>query len=143
MHVIVNLETLQTEVEDLLFSIRYINEDHQATQLTPEDYTSLKEKFSIVRDHINIYLDDKPSSGSDFEKDLQQNIIDPVITSQKENHKSIACLEIYNSTLQTLLNKQPFNVDNDEVRIHDIIVQSISTAIFVANESLKALELEK
>ena len=130
------LKTLQIEAEDLLFSLRYINEDHKAIPLIPEDHIVLKNKLNDFRDHINSYFSNEPLPVSDFEKDLKQSLIDLVISSKKENHKAITRLEIFNSTLQTIFSKNQF-VNNE-----DFINESISTAIHISNESLKALELE-
>ena len=41
----VNLEPLKTILEDCLFSVRYINSDHQSTPLTAEDYSNLDLKL--------------------------------------------------------------------------------------------------
>lgn len=71
----VNLQPLQDILEDALFSVRYINSDHQDTPLTSDDYSNLELKLIELLNTAKKLLNlENPISDTAEQQDYIQNL---------------------------------------------------------------------
>jgi len=116
----VNLIGLQDHLENLLFSVRYINSDHQETALTVDDYESFelkaKQTFNELESILN--LNSPPNESI-------QNLYEV-------NHIKEARLKIFNTVLNVILNHRK------ETKV-DFSENDLKAIQEITNDSMKML----
>lgn len=122
----VNLQPLQDTLEDLLFSVRYINTDHQDTALTVEDYsileTKLKETSQLIQSLLNLNTHSPDSAKN---ADILQNFYE-------SNHIKEARFKLFKAVLIDL-------VKFERKRHGELTGKLIESALEVANDSIEKL----
>lgn len=90
----VNLTNLQAKLEDLLFSVRWINTDHKDTSLNVEDYANLENGLKVLKDEITSLL--TINTNETLVQDQIQNLYEA-------NHIKEARLKIFIEIMKIIL----------------------------------------
>lgn len=113
----VNLGPLQTILEDCLFSVRYINSDHQSTPLTADDYSNLDLKLIDLLNTAKSLLN------------LESNVKDYLPNLYESNHIKETRDKIFIKAVNVFLqycNKENKNFDESHLEAaHSIATDSV------------------
>lgn len=121
----VNLTGLQDSLENLLFSVRYINSDHQDTALTVDDYESFELKAKQTLNEINSLLNINSPSDTAQQVDQIQNLYEA-------NHIKEARLKIFTTVLNVIVSHQK------EIK-QDLTDKHLKAVMEITNDSMKLL----
>jgi hypothetical protein len=121
----VNLTGLQDSLENLLFSVRYINSDHQDTALTVDDFESFELKAKQLLDEINSLLNLNSPNDTAKQVDQIQNLYEA-------NHIKEARLKIFTTVLNVIVSHQK------EIK-QDLTDEHLKAVLEITNDSMKLL----
>lgn len=121
----VNLTGLQDSLENLLFSVRWINSDHKDTPLTVEDYSNLDVALKSLSTEINSLLNINSPIEPVEQTDFIQNLYEA-------NHIKEARLKIFNTVLNVILSYQK------EIK-KDLTDEHLKAVFEITNDCMKML----